>query len=51
VQSQQGKPRQLYVAKGWEDRVRQAVKNYQELQALVEELSEWEWKRLTSREE
>jgi hypothetical protein len=41
----------LYVAKGWEDRARQAVKNYQELQALVEELSEWEWKRLTSREE
>lgn len=51
VQSHHGKPRQLYVPKEWEDRVRRAVKNYQELQALVEELSELEWKRLTDRKE
>ena len=51
VQSQKGKPRQLYVPKEWEDRVRQAVKDYQELQNLVEEISELEWKRLEEREE
>jgi hypothetical protein len=46
VQSQRGKPRQLYVPKELEERVRQAVENYQKLQALVEELSELEWNRL-----
>jgi len=46
VQSQKGKPRQLYVPKEWEERVRQAVDNYQKLQALVEELSEMEWNHL-----
>lgn len=46
VQSQKGRPRQLYVPKAWEARVRQAVDNYQELQVLLEELSEWEWSRL-----
>lgn len=51
VQSHDGQPRQLYVPRDWEDRVRQAVKDYQELQALVEKLSELEWKRLTRREE
>ena len=51
VQSHHGKPRQLYVPKEWEERVRRAVKDYQELQTLVEELSELEWRRLTRREE
>lgn len=51
VQSHNGKPRQVYVPKEWEERVRRAVKDYQELQAVVEELSELEWKRLTRREE
>jgi len=51
VQSQKGKPRQLYVPKQWEDRVRKAVDDYQQLQALVEELSELEWQRLTRRED
>jgi hypothetical protein len=51
VQSHNGKPRQLYVPKEWEERVRRAVKDYQELQTLLEELSEWEWRRLTRREE
>lgn len=51
VQSQKGKPRQLYVPKQWEDRVRKAVEDYQELQALVEELSELEWQCLTRRED
>jgi hypothetical protein len=43
--------RQLYVPKAWEERVRRAVKDYQELQTLVEELSELEWRRLTRKEE
>lgn len=51
VQSQKGKPRQLYVPKEWEDRVRRAVTDYQELQNLVEEVSELEWKRLEERKE
>jgi hypothetical protein len=51
VQSHQGKPRQLYIPKRWEERVRTAVKDYQELQALVEELSESEWQRLLRKED
>lgn len=51
VQSHHGKPRQLYVPKEWEERVNRAVKDYQELQTLLEELSELEWRRLTHREE
>lgn len=50
VQSQKGKPRQLYVPKQWEERVRHAVKDYRELQSLVEEISELEWGRLQIRE-
>lgn len=33
----------------WEERVRRAVTDYQELQKLVEEVSELEWKRLRER--
>ena len=51
VQSHNGKPRQLYVPKEWEERVRRAVKDYQELQTLLEEISELEWRRLTHKEE
>ncbi len=51
VQSHNGKPRQLCIPKQWEERVRRAVKDYQELQTLLEELSELEWRRLTRREE
>lgn len=51
VQSHNGKPRQLYVPKEWEERVRRAVKDYQELQILLEEISEAEWRRLTRKEE
>ena len=50
-QSHKGKPRQLYVPKEWEARVRTAVKDYQDLQALVEELSELEWQRLSRKED
>lgn len=51
VQSQNGKPRQLYVPKEWEERVRRAVKDYQEMQTLLEEISELEWRRLQQRKE
>lgn len=51
VQSQKGKPRQIFVPKKWEDRVRRAVTDYQEFQKLVEEVSELEWKRLEERKE
>ena len=49
VQSHAGKLRQLCVPKAWQDRVRQAVSDYQEMQRLVEEVSELEWKRLQER--
>ena len=51
VQSQQGKLRQLYIPKQLEARVREAVNDYQELQRLVEELSEQEWKLLKERKD
>jgi hypothetical protein len=46
VQSHDGQSRQVCVPKVWEDRVRQAVNDYQEMQRLIEEVSELEWKRL-----
>jgi hypothetical protein len=46
VQSHAGKLRQVCVPKPWRDRVRQAVTDYQEMQRLIEEVSELEWKRL-----
>lgn len=51
VQSQQGKVRQLYVPRAWEARVREAVGNHREMQRLIEELSELEWKRVKQRKE
>jgi hypothetical protein len=51
VQSQKGKLRQICVPKAWEERIRPAVQNHQELQTLIEELSEREWQRLRERKE
>jgi hypothetical protein len=51
VQSKEGKPRQLYIPRQFEKRVRDAVGNYQELQRLIEELSEQEWKLLKQRKD
>ena len=51
VQSQGGKLRQLCVPKAWEERIRQAVQNHQEMQTLIEELSQREWQRLRERKE
>src|ERR1017187_4925908 len=49
VQSHAGKLRQICVPKPWRERVRQAVSDYQEVQRLIEEVSELEWKRLQER--
>jgi uncharacterized membrane protein YheB (UPF0754 family) len=43
--------RQTFVPKEWEDRVRQAVENHQEMEKLIEELSDLEWQRLRERKE
>ena len=51
VQSHDGKPRQVYVPQDWEERIRRAVENHQEIQSLIEELSEREWKRLRERKD
>ena len=49
VQSYHGKPRQICVPKAWQERVRQAVNDYRQMQELIEEVSELEWKRLGQR--
>ena len=49
VQSHAGKLRQICVPKAWQERVRQAVNDYQQMQRLIEEVSELEWKRLQAR--
>lgn len=51
IQSHDGKARQLCVPKAWEERVRRAVHKHQQIQGLIEELSELEWKRLRQRKE
>lgn len=49
VQSQGGKFRQICVPRAWQERVRQAVKDYHRMQELIEEVSQLEWKRLQGR--
>lgn len=51
VQSRNGKPRQVFVPKQWEERIRHSVDGYHEIQQLLEELSEGEWQRLIQRKE
>lgn len=51
VQRRSGKLHQLFIPKNWEDRVRRAVADYQELQEVVEELSEQEWENIEQRKE
>ncbi len=46
-----GKLRHLFVPRSWEERIREAVKNHQEMEQLIEELSDWEWQRLKQRKE
>lgn len=49
VQSQAGKSRQWCVPKALHDPVRRAVGEYQQIQRLLDEVSELEWKRLLVR--
>lgn len=49
VQKQQGKVRQICIPRAWQERVRQAVSSYQQMQQFIEEVSELEWKRLRER--
>ena len=49
MQSDTGKVRQLCIPKALHDPVRQAVGEYQELQRLLREVSELEWKRFLAR--
>ena len=49
VQSHDGEPRQNCLPKAWQERERHAVKDYQEMQGLIEQVSELEWKRLMDR--
>jgi hypothetical protein len=51
VHSDGGQLRQIFVPKHWEERVRQAVRDYQTLQKFLEEISELEWKRVKQRRE
>jgi hypothetical protein len=51
VHSQAGQLRQIYVPKQLEERVRQAVSDYQSLQQFLEQISELEWKRLKQRKD
>ena len=51
VHSEGGKLRQIFVPKHLEQRVRQAVRDYQTLQRFLEEISEQEWKRVKQRKE
>ena len=51
VHSDGGKLRQIFVPKHLEERVRQAVRDYQTVQKFLEEISELEWKRVKQRKE
>ncbi len=50
VQSHAGKVRQRCVPKALQDPVRQAVGEFQEMQRLLHEVSELEWKRFLARQ-
>jgi hypothetical protein len=49
VQSHGGKVRQICVPKALQDPVREAVGQYQEIQRLLDEVSQLEWKRFLAR--
>jgi len=51
VRRQGGKLRQLFVPRQWEGRIRQPLKNHQEMEQLIKELSDLEWARLKQRKE
>jgi hypothetical protein len=50
VCSQEGRPRQLFIPREQEERVKEWVAYHQRLRELVERISEAAWKRLRDRE-
>jgi len=51
AQSRKGKHHMQYVPRGWHLRIRAWVGRYQEIQRLVESLSERYWQKLENKEE
>lgn len=51
VISQNGRARQLFVPKDWEDRVRQWVQEYHDAQDLLEEISQLYWNKVRHRQD
>jgi len=51
AQSRGGRPYMRYIPRQWHLRVRSWVKRYQEVQQLLESLSERYWRRIEKREE
>lgn len=51
VASRDGKVRQLFVPKEWEQRVRQWVSQYQQARRLLDEISELYWDKVQDRRE
>lgn len=51
AQSRQGKPYMHYIPKEWHLRVQAWVKRYQEVQQLLESLSQRYWRKVEQREE
>ncbi len=49
VQSHAGRVRQLCIPKALQDPVRQAVREFQEMQRLLQEVSELEWQRFLAK--
>jgi hypothetical protein len=49
--SAEGKARQLFVPRDWEEEVRQWVATHQEVKRLLEEISKLYWDRIAKREE
>lgn len=50
VVSEDGKRRQLHIAKEWHETVEQWVSEYHEVRELLEELSRLHWEKVTRRE-
>ena len=50
VVSEEGKPKQLFIPKQYEQRVRQWVANHQELKQLIRKISQVYWQKVKQRQ-
>ena len=50
ILSEAGRQRQLYIPRGWHDRVRQWVDNHHQVRALIHAISQLHWKRIQDRQ-